>query len=73
MFRTKEDMIDVYGWSQSARILYLIDLIGEGKTKDEIELLVTEHQPQPLMKPKSFELLWNKYQRISDKLEFVHV
>ena len=43
----------------------------QGKTKDEIKRLVTEHQPQPLMKPKSFELLWNKYNRISDKFDFI--
>ena len=71
MFRTKEDMIDAYGWSQSARMIYLLDLISEGKTKDEIRHLVTEHQPQPLMKPKSFNLLWNKYERIADKIDFV--
>ena len=71
MFRTKEDMIDAYGWSQSARMIYLLDLISEGKSKDEIRHLVTEHKPQPLMKSKSFNMLWNKYERIADKIQFV--
>ena len=36
MFRTKEDFIIAYGWSKSSRLLYLIELMKQGKTKDEI-------------------------------------
>ncbi len=72
MFNKVEDMIDVYGWSQSSRLLYIINKhMIEGKTKEEIHDDVCNHKPQPLIKEKSFNLLWNKFERISDKVHFV--
>ena len=70
MFRTKEDFIIAYGWSKSSRLLYLIELMQQGKTKDEIREILVEHKPKPMMKPKSFEVLWNNYESISHMLEF---
>mgnify|MGYP001214210196 CR=1 FL=1 len=71
MFRTKEDLIDVYGWSVASRLLYIVELLEQGQTKDDIRELLVDHKPKPMMKPKSFEVLWNRYERISDKIEFV--
>ena len=72
MFNNVEDMIDVYGWSQSSRLLYIINKhMIEGKTKQEIHDDVCNHKPLPLIKEKSFNVLWNRYERISDKVNFV--
>ena len=70
MFRTKEDLIDVYGWSVASRLLYIVELLEQGQTKDDIRELLVEHKPKPMMKPKSFEVLWNNYESISHMLEF---
>jgi hypothetical protein len=72
MFNNVEDMIDVYGWSQSSRLLYIINKhMIEGKTKQEIHDDVCNHKPQPLLKEKSFKVLWGRYERISNKVNFV--
>tara|TARA_Y100000310_G_C20455598_1_gene702893 strand:+ start:412 stop:630 length:219 start_codon:yes stop_codon:yes gene_type:complete len=72
MFNNVEDLIEVYGWSLSSRLIYIINKhMIEGKSKQEIHDDVCNHKPLPLIKEKSFNVLWNRYERISDKVNFV--
>ena len=51
--------------------IYIIQKLSEGKTKQEIHDDVCNHKPQPLIKEKSFKVLWGRYERISNKVNFV--
>jgi len=70
MFNTETELIKILGWTQSSRLLYLINKrFTEGLSKSQIENEVVIKNK--LFKPKAFTSYWNKMERIQDEIGFV--
>tara|TARA_S200000501_G_C20339800_1_gene532727 strand:- start:115 stop:330 length:216 start_codon:yes stop_codon:yes gene_type:complete len=70
MYKSSLDIIEQHGFTEGSKYNELIKLNLEQK-KNESECYSVLVEKYNLMKPKEFKSKWNRFQRISPKVEFV--
>ncbi len=68
-FKNETDLIKVLGWSKSSKMIFILRMINNNMTKEDIYKELVEDNG--LMKTKSFKTYWNQIDRIKESIQFV--
>lgn len=61
------ELVKLFGWSIFSKINYVHNELKRNKTKSEIK---DDCISQDTMKSKTFENIWNRYNKIKDSIEY---
>jgi len=68
-FKNETDLIKVLGWSKSSKMIFILRMINNNMTKEDIYKELVEDNG--FMKTKSFKTYWNQIDRIKESIQFV--
>ena len=66
---TTTDLIKILGWTTSSKLIYILNVIKQNKSKEQIYHHLVEETG--LLKSKSFYNCWNTIHRFKDDIQFV--